>query len=123
MKLHLESGDSSNRISGYDEHTVTVAGTAVSQTFLVTRDELHTDVALPDLADLGWSDLELLHGTDVTILIIGTGRTQRLPAPGLYAELAERGVGLEVMDSAAACRTYNILLGEGRQVAALIVVG
>ncbi len=123
MKLHLESGDSSNRISAYDEHTVTVAGTAVSQTFLVTRDALHTDVPLPDLADLGWSDLALLHGTDVTILIIGTGRAQRLPAPGLYAELAERGVGLEVMDSAAACRTYNILLGEGRQVAALIVVG
>ena len=122
MKLHLESSDRSNRISGYDEHTVTVAGTAVARTFLVTPDDLHTDLALPDLADLAWKHLELLHGTDVTILIIGTGRVQRLPAPSLYAELAEHGLGLEVMDSAAACRTYNILLGEGRQVAALIFV-
>lgn len=121
MKLHMDPAHAGHRISRYDERTVTVGGTVVADTFLVTPDHLHTGLALPDLAGLGWNDLDLLHGTDTSILIIGTGRTQRLPAPRLYAELAERGVGLEVMDSAAACRTYNILLVEGRRVAALIL--
>jgi len=122
MKLHLESTDSPNRISRYDAHSVTVAGSVLRQTFLVTPGDLHAAISVPDLEELGWSHLDALHGTEVNILIIGTGATQRLPAPGLYAELAGHGVGLEVMDSAAACRTYNILLGEGRSVAALIFV-
>lgn len=54
----------------------------------------------------------------VAILILGTGARARLPHPRLGAPLAEAGIGLEAMDTAAACRTYNVLLGEGRVVAA-----
>ena len=78
---------------------------------------------MPAPAELRWQHLTPLHDGDIQILIVGTGATQILPPPELYAELAERRVGLEVMDSPAACRTYNILVTEGRRVAALIVSG
>ena len=58
----------------------------------------------------------------VLILLLGTGLRQRFPAPALLRPLIERRIGVEVMDSFAACRTYNILMAEGREVAAAIIV-
>jgi uncharacterized protein len=54
-------------------------------------------------------------------LILGTGRRQELPTPGVRRAFVEAGVSLEAMDTGAACRTYNILLAEGRPVGAALV--
>ena len=54
--------------------------------------------------------------------IIGTGSTFTFPEPQLLAPLRNAGIGVEVMDTPAACRTYNILLGEGRNVVAALIV-
>jgi uncharacterized protein len=62
----------------------------------------------------------LAHSPDV--LLLGTGSRQKLPPPALYADLAARGIGLEVMDNRAACRTYNLLLGEFREVAVALML-
>jgi uncharacterized protein len=56
------------------------------------------------------------------IVLLGTGATQRFPHPRLSAPLAAARVGFEVMDTRAACRTYNILLGEGRRVVAAVLL-
>ena len=56
------------------------------------------------------------------IVILGTGERQVFPEPSLFAAVAGRGVGLEVMDNGAACRTYNVLLAEGRRVALAIIL-
>ncbi len=56
------------------------------------------------------------------IVILGTGAAQRFPRPEQVRVLTAAGVGLEVMDSKAACRTYNILMAEGRKVVAAILV-
>lgn len=56
------------------------------------------------------------------IVIIGTGKLFRFPKPEVLRPLIDARIGYEVMDTAAACRTYNVLLGEGRQVAALLLV-
>jgi uncharacterized protein len=53
---------------------------------------------------------------------LGSGRQLRFPDPALLAPLSERGVGVEVMDTGAACRTYNILMAEGRTVAAVLLM-
>jgi uncharacterized protein len=55
------------------------------------------------------------------IVLLGTGPRQRFPHPRLTAELARAGIGLEVMDLQAACRTYNILVAEERKVAAALL--
>ncbi len=56
------------------------------------------------------------------LVLLGTGRRQEFPPPTLMAPLMEASIGYEVMDTAAACRTWNILLGEGRQVLAALMV-
>jgi len=55
-------------------------------------------------------------------VIVGTGATQRFPPHELAKALATTGVGVEVMDTRAACRTYNILASEGRKVVAAILI-
>jgi uncharacterized protein len=57
----------------------------------------------------------------VDLLLLGTGRTQVFPSAALREAFVKTAVALEVMDTGAACRTYNVLLGEGRRVAAALV--
>ena len=56
------------------------------------------------------------------VVLLGTGSRQRLPPPALYAAFAERRIGLEVMDNRAACRTFNLLLSEYRDVAVALML-
>jgi uncharacterized protein len=56
------------------------------------------------------------------IILFGTGSRQIFPSPAVYAAVLNQGIGLEVMDTGAACRTYNILMSEGRRVAAALII-
>jgi uncharacterized protein len=56
------------------------------------------------------------------LILIGTGNKQRFPKPELLKSLILAKIGFEIMDSQAACRTYNILVGEGRQVLLALIV-
>lgn len=57
------------------------------------------------------------------VLIVGTGLRSILPPPKLAAILANEGIGVEFMDTRAACRTFNVLSGEGREVVAALFIG
>jgi uncharacterized protein len=75
---------------------------------------LHTDeISAQDFADALAQPVELV--------LLGTGQKQRFISPALSEQLMSQGIGLEVMDSVAACRTYNVLASEGRQVAFLMI--
>lgn len=71
---------------------------------------------------LSIDDLEPLIAAGPELIIVGTGEKQILPNRDLMFAMARRGVGLEMMDTAAAARTFNVLLGEGRSVAAALYV-
>ncbi len=75
------------------------------------------------MSDLDDSDFAELLAGDPEIVVIGTGATQVFPARELMFAFARRGVGLEFMDTAAAARTFNVLAGEGRKIAAVLYVG
>lgn len=77
-----------------------------------------TDVSTIDVALF---DSLLERERDCDHLLLGTGARLAFPQPGLRAALAARGIALEPMDTGAACRTYNILLGEKRAVAAALI--
>jgi len=87
-------------------------------------------VLLPDDVVKGWApagfdaltarDFAQLLSHRPEIVLLGTGATQRLPHPRLLAALHEARVGVEAMDTRAACRTFNILVAEGRRVAAAL---
>lgn len=123
MKLHSDSPRNLLRVSAYDQVSVTVAEQRLTDSFTILPDALVPGIDLDDLDSLRWSLLGTLHERDLEILILGTGARQRFPNRALMTELASRRIGLEVMDSPAACRTYNILAAEGRRVAAVILLG
>lgn len=58
---------------------------------------------------------------EIEFLLLGTGPAQQFPAPELRETFARKKLGLEVMDTGAACRTFNVLLGEARAVAAALI--
>lgn len=97
-----------------------------SQTFdapiALTPDGLIDNFSPPAIADLEEGHLAALLSTDPEMVILGTGNRNVFPPRELTFALARRGVGLEVMDTKAAARTFNVLAGEGRRLAALFYV-
>ncbi len=69
---------------------------------------------------LAIDDLALLIETGPALIVLGTGNQQLLPDRELMFAMARRGIGFEVMDTPAAARTFNVLVGEGRSVAAVL---
>ena len=122
MKLHLTKAAGRNLFTGYGEGYVSIND----------QRYLHSVTVLPEGEVQRWDidsvdaltpdHFSALLERRPEIVILGTGETFRFPKPELVRPLAASGVGFEVMDTKAACRTYNILMAEGRQVLAAIVV-
>lgn len=71
--------------------------------------------------ELTASDLDPVLGLGPEIILLGTGATQVFPPWAIFAEVFRQRIGVEVMDTGAACRTYNLLMAEGRRVAAALI--
>lgn len=120
MKLHLAAAGSSNRFTGYGAGYLTVNGERYAKALVVTPAALHEDLAAHSVETLGDTDVRFLLDLKPEIVLLGTGATQRFPNTTVLREFARAQIGLEAMDSAAACRTYNILADEGRNVVAAV---
>jgi uncharacterized protein len=120
VKLHASGPSGVNTITGYGEGYVVVNGERRASSVVVLPDRIEQwEVAAFD--SLTAEDFAFLKELGVEIVLLGTGSRQRFPHPRLTASLAQAGVGLEVMDVQAACRTYNILVAEARKVAAALL--
>lgn len=124
MKLHATSTQQYQTVTGYEQGSVDINAVRYAHSFLV----------LPEVPPLAWlvDSFEALSAADFTsieafapdVVILGTGLRQRFVHPRLLSSLTARRIGVECMDNQAACRTYNILMAEGRKVAlALILPG
>jgi len=121
MKLHLTRSEGRNLFTGYGEGYVKVNDARHHGNLIVAPDRLETWEA-ESFEALAPEHLHTLLDFKPEIVILGTGERLRFPPPHLARILAEAAVGFEAMDTKAACRTYNILMGEGRQVVAAIFV-
>lgn len=120
MKLHASAPGAANTFTGYGEGYVMVNGERRESSLVVMADRV--EAWRPDAFEqLGAEDFAFLRQLGVEIVLLGTGPRQRFPHPRLTRALAEAGIGLEVMDLQAACRTYNILVAEERKVAAALL--
>jgi uncharacterized protein len=120
VKLHVSGPGSRNAITGYGEGYVMVNGQRHESSLIVLPDRVVAwDVS--EFTKITVEDFEKLKTLDVEILLLGTGPTQRFPHPRLTQPLASAGIGVEIMDLKAACRTYNILVAEERKVAAALL--
>ncbi len=122
MKLHSAVTTGLLSITSYDAGHIAVNGRRLTKSFLLLPRRLIEDWPPASFDSLTESDLLAVANLDCPIVLLGTGARQRFPAPALMRPLVERRVGVEVMDSHAACRTYNILMAEGREVAAALIV-
>ncbi len=123
MKFHLQTPTGQNLFTGHGEGYVAVNGERYTRSLLVTPDSIDAEWPATDLQSLGTAHFERFIALKPDIVLLGTGASLRFPAPGLAKPLHAAGIGLEVMDNAAVCRTYNILLGEGRNVIAAVLLG
>jgi uncharacterized protein len=122
MQFTRENDGEANAIVACSEREVRLAARTVSGSVILTRDAVLADWRPPDVDRLSIADFEPLLALSPEVVLLGTGPRQRMPPPSLYAEFAARGIGLEVMDNRAACRTYNLLLGEFRDVAVALML-
>ena len=119
MKLYQDNHANTNVITGYGDDHVMISKTRHEGNVLISAVQVVSDWAPNaggDLAGLSAEDLARATELGAEILIVGTGRRQRFPHPQLLRGLIEARIGFEFMDFAAACRTYNILVAEGRAV-------
>lgn len=121
MKLHASARTHLNAFTGYGEGYVQVNGER-REASLVVLPERVLDWAPASFDALAQAHFALLAELKPEVVLLGTGRRLRFPHPRLTAPLARAGIGLEVMDVQAACRTYNILVAEERLVAAALVL-
>jgi uncharacterized protein len=120
VKLHASGPVPYNTITGYGDDYVTVNGERHDSSVVVLPEKI---LSWPVQAfdTLSAENFEFLKNLGAEIVLLGTGARQRFPHPRLTAALTSAGIGVEVMDLKAACRTYNILVAEERKVAAALL--
>jgi uncharacterized protein len=121
MQIQLETGGRHYLIRSYGPGQITVGETAYRSSLIVLPDRLFTDWPPQSVMALSVSHMQDLAALDCEVLLLGTGQLLRFPPAAILAPLTNAGIGIEVMDTGAACRTYNILMGEGRRVAAALM--
>jgi uncharacterized protein len=122
MKFHL-STPIGNVVTGSGPGWIRVGAEEFRQNIVLTTDSVIAGLAPGGFDALTDADFAALLAHNPEIVLLGTGATLRFPGPRLTRALAQAGVGLEVMDTAAACRTFNILAAEGRKVVAALMIG
>ena len=121
LKLHLTGSGVQNLFTAYGDDYVAVNGRRHQSSLIVLPERLVEDWGAGTFDQLTAAQMAALAGFDRDVVLLGTGNRLRFPRPELMRPLAEAGVGVEVMDLKAACRTYNILAAEGRRVAAALL--
>lgn len=122
MKLHIAAAGASNLFTAYGEGYVVVNRTRHEASLIVLPDapvEPWPPRSVEELTEAHFAPI-LAHTPE--IILLGTGAKLQFPSREIRIALAKLGIGVEIMDTFAACRTYNILAGEGRKVAAALLV-
>lgn len=110
-------------VTGVGSGWIRVNADEYRHNLLLTPDAVHPGgFAAGGFDALAESDFEAVLAQQPEIVLFGSGATQRFPHPRLMRALTDAGVGVEVMDTAAACRTFNILTAEGRRVVAALLL-
>jgi uncharacterized protein len=121
MKLHQARAPGQNLFTGYGPGYVSVNGSRREANTIVLADRV-LDWPVQGFESLSAQEFAALAGLPIEILLLGTGSALQFPHPQITEPLRRAGIGFEAMDTSAACRTYNILLAEGRQVGAALLI-
>ena len=122
MKLHADRAEGVNVIHAYTRQSVSVNGQTYTRSILVPPTGDMIDWPATSVAELTQAHFQQIADAAPEVVILGSGSTLRFPPPQVLQPLMAARIGIETMDTAAACRTYNILVAEGRRVMAALLV-
>jgi uncharacterized protein len=120
--LNLDDNNAQYQIRAYAPGTIKINDKTLSKSVIITPTQLIEDWAPQSIAELTTESLQVIADTRPDILLIGTGATMIFLSAEIYGPLINLGIGVEFMDTSAACRTYNALSAENRNVAAALLI-
>jgi len=122
MPLAEDIVTSRHRLTSYSEDSVSINETVHHHSLILTADSLQSPWPVYTLEQLDAETLAPIFASKPAVVLLGTGPRQHFPAARIFGLFGERGIGLEVMDNGALCRTFNILVAEDRAVTAAIIL-
>jgi uncharacterized protein len=122
MKLHLNTTAGQNTIAGHGAGYVQVNQERIETPLIVTPEKLISPWQVSTVENLTFEDFSVLLELKPALVVFGAGSVFRFPNPRVMAAFSQARIGFEAMDTGAACRTYNVLMSEGRHVAAALLV-
>lgn len=121
MKLHPQAAGTLRTVTGYGPGWIEINAIRHAGALLVQPEADVLPWPVSGFEALAATDFEAIAALQPDLVLLGTGARQRFVHPRLTSALASRRIGVECMDTAAACRTYNILMTEGRRVLAALL--
>ncbi|WP_426664140.1 Mth938-like domain-containing protein [Rhodanobacter aciditrophus] len=122
MDLNLELPEGYLFVRRVGEHGVTLIDRELTDSFLLAPDRVVEHWEVREAGALDATHVDALLALQPELVLLGTGTRQTFPAAAFIAGFLRKGIGIEVMDNAAAARTYNLLAGEGRRVVAAFML-
>ncbi len=118
MRFTRELPANVNLIRGHSAEEIRVGDRVLRLSCLLSATDLVVDWPPSSVAQLTPNHFLPAFAWQPEIILLGTGTRQQFPPQEIHAAILLRGIGFEVMDTGAACRTFNVLVGENRRVAA-----
>jgi uncharacterized protein len=122
MSLTLDENNATYQIRAYQPGRIQVNDRLFHTSIIIAPEKLIEFWRPQKISDLLASDFSIILPFRPAILLVGTGAKLQFPPIATYGDLMNQGIGVEVMDTHAACRTYNALAAEGREVVAALIV-
>ena len=122
MQLTQDAPDHRYQLRSADGTLARVNELELRQSFLLSPDRLVEGWRPRAIAELEAADMDAVLALEPALVLLGSGASLRFPAPAVLARCLTRGIGIEVMDNAAAARTFNLLAGEGRRVVVALLI-
>lgn len=120
--LDLDSNQARYQIRAYKPGSLQINEQIYTVSLIISPEQLITNWAPQSILELTSPDLAPILALKPDILLIGTGEKLIFPAISVYGDLINHGIGVEIMDTSAACRTYNALTAENRNVIAALII-
>jgi uncharacterized protein len=122
MELNLDTGEGRYQIRAYDKDFIQVNEQKIQHSLIVTPNQLIDPWPPRSLPELNAEHLQIILALKPSIVLLGAGEHLSFPDPALLNVFYQHKIGIEVMNNGAACRTYTVLMSEGRKVAAALLI-
>jgi uncharacterized protein len=120
MRFTEDSSSAHNTVRGYQAGELRINDSLFRTPVIVSASSIGPGPSIAGAQELGANHAAAVLALEPELVLLGTGARQIFPDASFGAQFLRAGIGFEVMDTGAACRTFNVLVGEQRRVAALL---